>query len=345
MRRIEAEANPAAILANPPTKLISDIARELARIHAIPLSVLPALPAVETVEALAQLKVRFTDYGGDRPILALAIKWCEDHLPAPAPAVLVHGDFRMGNIMVDDAGVAAILDWELAHIGDAHEDLAWGCINAWRFGHIDRPAFGCADLDTYFAAYEAAGGGAVDPDRFRFWLVYRTLWWGLCCLQMADIWRSGMDKSLERLVIGRRTSETEVDLLLLLEEDAPETQALPITLDPAAEPRRMGEPSSAELLEAITDWIAREVKPKAEGRDRFMAAVALNALGMLTRDAASPMNVHDKVLCDDILAGRKMLATPGLLAGLRRSALTKLAVDQPKYSALGKTRALWGVGY
>jgi aminoglycoside phosphotransferase (APT) family kinase protein len=345
MRRIEAEANPAAILANPPTKLISDIARELARIHAIPLSVLPPLPAVETVEALAQLKARFTDYGGDRPILALAIKWCEDHLPTPAPPCLVHGDFRMGNIMVGEGGVAAILDWELAHIGDAHEDLAWGCINAWRFGHIDRPAFGCADLDTYFAAYEAAGGGAVDPDRFRFWLVYRTLWWGLCCLQMADIWRSGMDKSLERLVIGRRTSETEVDLLLLLEEDAPETQALPITLDPAAEPRRMGEPSSAELLEAITDWIAREVKPKAEGRDRFMAAVALNALGMLTRDAASPMNVHDKVLCDDILAGRKMLATPGLLAGLRRSALTKLAVDQPKYSALGKARALWGVGY
>jgi aminoglycoside phosphotransferase (APT) family kinase protein len=344
MRRIEAEANPAAILANPPTKLISDIARELARIHAIPLSVLPALPAVETVEALAQLKARFTDYGGDRPILALAIKWCEDHLPGPAPPVLVHGDFRMGNIMVGEGGVAAILDWELAHIGDAHEDLAWGCINAWRFGHIDKPAFGCADLDTYFAAYEAAGGVTVDPERFRFWLIYRTLWWGLCCLQMADIWRSGMDKSLERLVIGRRTSETEVDLLLLLEEDAPETQALPITLDPPAEPRRMGEPSGFELLEAITDWIAHEVKPKAEGRDRFMAAVALNALGMLTRDAASPAQLHDKVLCDDILAGRKTLATVGLLAKLRRDALAKLAADQPKYSALAKARALWAAG-
>jgi aminoglycoside phosphotransferase (APT) family kinase protein len=344
MRRIEAEANPAAILANPPTKLISDIARELARIHAIPLSVLPALPAVETVEALAQLKVRFTDYGGDRPILAFAIKWCEDHLPTPAPPCLVHGDFRMGNIMVDDAGVAAILDWELAHIGDAHEDLAWGCINAWRFGHIDRPAFGCADLDTYFAAYEAAGGGAVDPDRFRFWLVYRTLWWGLCCLQMADIWRSGMDKSLERLVIGRRTSETEVDLLMLLERDAPETQALPITLDLPEDARRMGEPSPAELLEAITAWIAEDIKPKAQGRDRFMAAVALNALGMLSRDAASPAQVHDKALCDDILAGRKTLATTGLLAKLRRDALAKLGVDQPKYASLAKARALWGVG-
>ncbi len=344
MRRVEAEANPAPILANPPPALINDIARELAAIHVIPLNSLPPLPTVETVEALAQLKARFADYGGDRPILALAIKWCEDHLPATAPPVLVHGDFRMGNLMVSDDGLAAVLDWELAHIGDAHEDLAWGCINAWRFGHIDQPAFGCAGFETYFAAYEAAGGGTVDPERFRFWLIYRTLWWGLCCLQMADIWRQGMDKSLERLVIGRRTSETEVDLLMLLEEDAPETQALPIMLDPPAKPRRIGEPSSAELLEAVTDWIAREVKPKAEGRDRFMAAVALNALGMLTRDAASPANVHDKALCDDILAGRKTLATPGLLAKLRRDSLAKLAVDQPKYSALAKARGLWGTG-
>ena len=344
MRRVEAEANPAPILANPPASLINDIARELAAIHAIPLNTLPQLPSVEAAEALAQLKARFADYGGDRPILALAIKWCEDHLPAAAPLVLVHGDFRMGNLMVGDDGLAAVLDWELAHIGDAHEDLAWGCINAWAFGHIDQPAFGCADFESYFAAYEAASGSAVDPDRFRFWLIYRTLWWGLCCLQMADIWRSGMDKSLERIVIGRRTSETEVDLLMLLEADAPETQALPITLDPPAEPRRMGEPSSAELLEAVTDWIVREVKPKAEGRDRFMAAVALNALGMLTRDAASPAEAHDKALCDDILAGRKTLATPGLLAKLRRDALAKLTVDQPKYSALAKARGLWGVG-
>ena len=344
MRRVAAEANPAPILANPPPALINDIARELAAIHAIPLDSLPPLPAVETVEALAQLKARFADYDGDRPILALAIKWCEDHLPAAAPPVLVHGDFRMGNLMVGDDGLAAVLDWELAHIGDAHEDLAWGCINAWRFGHIDQPAFGCADFETYFAAYEAAGGVAVDPERFRFWLVYRTLWWGLCCLQMADIWREGMDKSLERLVIGRRTSETEVDLLMLLEEDAPETQALPIMLDSAAEPRRMGEPSSAELLEAVTDWIANEVKPKSEGRDRFMAAVALNALGILTRGAASPINVHDKALCNDILAGRKTLATSGLLAKLRRDALAKLAVDQPKYSALAKAKTLWGTG-
>ena len=71
---------------------------------------------------------------GDRPVIALAIKWCEDHLPAPADPVLVHGDYRMGNIMVDADGLATVLDWELAHLGDAHEDLAFGCMTVWRCG-------------------------------------------------------------------------------------------------------------------------------------------------------------------------------------------------------------------
>ena len=46
----------------------------------------------------------------------------------------MHGDFRMGNLIVDDSGLAAVLDWELVHIGEVYEDLAWFCIRAWRFG-------------------------------------------------------------------------------------------------------------------------------------------------------------------------------------------------------------------
>jgi hypothetical protein len=163
-------------------------------------------------------------------------------------------------------------------------------------------------------------------------------------MQMADVWRTRADRSLERAVIGRRTSENELDLLMLLEEDAPETQRLPLTLDAAPEPRRMGEPSTVEMLEAITEWIVADVKPKAEGHDRFKVAVALNALGMLTREAANPVAVHDKILADDILSGRKTLATPGLLTNLRKAALAKLGNDVPKYAALAKAREIWGAG-
>jgi aminoglycoside phosphotransferase (APT) family kinase protein len=348
MERVEAEVNPAKILAEPPPALTQDLARELARIHALVPSfaidedLLGRIPVLDTATALADLKARFNGYGGDRPIQALAIRWLEDHLPSPTPPVLVHGDFRMGNLMVGENGLAAVLDWELAHLGDAHEDLAYGCMTVWRFGHIDRPAFGVSDLATYFAAYEAESGIKVDPARFRFWLIYRTLWWALGCMQMADIWREGIDRSLERAVIGRRTSENELDLLMLLEEDAPETQRLAMTLSPPIDARRQGETSTAEMLEAITEWITHDIKPRAEGHDKFKVAVALNALGMLTRDAANPVDVHDKALSDDLIHGRITLASPGVLAKLRRLALAKLGNDVPKYAALAKARAMWG---
>ena len=341
MGRVEAEVNPAKILANPAPSLLVGLARELARIHTVPLASLPELPSPGADTLLAELKTRFLDFGGDRPVMALAFRWLEDHLPTPVEPVLLHGDFRMGNIMADADGLAAVLDWELAHMGDRHQDLAFGCINSWRFGHIDRPAFGVGSLDDFWAAYEAASGIAVDPARFRWWLVYSTLWWGVCCLQMANIWRSGLDAVLERAVIGRRASETEVDLLMLLEVDVPLTDRALIVMPDAANARRSGEPSTTEMLEALSHWIETDIKPNAQGRDRFMASVALNALGMLQREAAHPVEVHNKALSEDLLAGRKSLATPGLLAQLKTQSLAKLAADQPKYSALAAAEQKW----
>lgn len=341
MRRVEAEVSPAKILADPPPSLLADLARELALVHAIPLDSVPPLPVTDAASLLADLKVRFLDFGGDRPVMALALRWLQERLPSPAAPILLHGDFRMGNIMADANGLAAVLDWELAHIGDRHQDLAFGCINSWRFGHIDRPAFGIGALEEYWVAYVRESHIAVESDRFRWWLVYSTLWWGVCCLQMAHIWRSGMDAGLERAVIGRRASETEVDLLMLLEEDARLSERGPIEVPVSADARRLGEPSTTEMLEALANWIEQDVKANAHGRDRFMASVALNALGMLQRDAAYPADVHDKALADDLLAGRKSLDTPGLLTKLKTQSLAKLASDQPKYSALAKARDRW----
>lgn len=341
MRRVEAVVVPAKILAAPPQSLLHDLAVELANIHSVPTGTLPDLPSPAAVVLVAELKAKFIEYGGDRPVMALAFRWLENHLPSPSQPVLLHGDYRMGNIMVDDDGLAAVLDWELAHLGDRHQDLAYGCINSWRFGQIDRPAFGVGQLGEYWTAYSEASGVAVEPDRFRWWLVYSTLWWGMCCLQMTQIWRSGQDAGLERAVIGRRASETEVDLLMLLEEDAPEAERGPIVMPALADARRLGEPSTTEMLEALSAWIEADIKPTAAGRDRFMASVAANALGMLQREAAGPVQVYDKTLSEDLLAGRKSLATPGLLARLKSQSLAKLAADQPKYSAFAKAIDHW----
>jgi len=347
MRRVMAEVSPAKILADPPSSLLGDLGRELARIHAIPMESVPdAIPLMDTATALAELKARFGSYGGDRPVIALAIKWCEDHLPAPVSPVLVHGDYRMGNVMVDVAkeggGLAAVLDWELAHRGDAHEDLAFGCMSVWRFGRLDKPAFGVGCLADYFAAYEAAGGAQVDRTRFDFWLVYRTLWWALGCLQMGQAWRSGADKTVERVVIGRRTAEQELDLLLLLEDGAPEGErAAPLPPSPAAASAPTGEPTNREIVQAVRDWIAASIKPGAEGHAKFEAVVAMNALGIVLRDLEAGVRAEDAALAKALLSGATTLAEPGLLARLRRDVLDKCAVDSPKYAALAAARAEW----
>ena len=273
--------------------------------------------------------------------MALTLRWLEEHCPTAVDPVLLHGDFRMGNIMADRDGLAVVLDWELAHVGDRHQDLAFGCINSWRFGNIDRPAFGLGPVEQFWTEYESASGAAVEADRFRWWLVYATLWWGICCLQMADIWRTGLDKGLERAVIGRRASETEVDLLMLLEEFAPVEERSRISIESFTEANRHGEPSTTEMLEALSSWIDSDVKPNAHGRDRFMASVALNALGMLRRESERPIAIHDKSLSDELLTGQKSLSTPGLLARLKQQSLHKLMVDQPKYSALAKAMEQW----
>lgn len=348
MRRVIAEVSPAKILANPPPSLIADLGRELARIHALPADVIPAaIPLMDTGDALAELKRRFLSYGSDRPAIALAIKWCEDHLPAPVEPVLVHSDYRMGNIMVDVAketgGLAAVLDWELAHRGDAHEDLAFGCMTVWRFGELDKPAFGIGSLDDYFAAYEAAGGVPVDRDRFRFWLVYRTLWWALGCLQMGQAWRSGADATVERVVIGRRTAEQELDLLLLLEDEAPAAErARALPPSPPVAAAAVGEPTNAEMVQAVRDWLGDTIKPRAEGHAKFEVAVAMNALGIIMRDLDAGVRAEDKALAEAFLSGATTLAEPGLLAELRRAALDKCTIDSPKYAALARARDAWG---
>ena len=183
---------------------------------------------------------------------------------------------------------------------------------------------------------------AFEPARFRFWLIYRTFWWALGCLQMGEMWRSGVDRSLERVVVARRTAEQELDLLLLLEEQAPAAErarALPAATAPLA--ASGGEPSAAEMLTAVSEWLASDIKPLVSGRGKFDLAVARNALGIVTRELHQRPLASDAALAADLLGGKADLATPGVLARLRRMALEKLSADMPKYPALAAARALW----
>lgn len=221
MTRIEGETIPRKILrdgkfeqARP--KLARQLGRVLAGIHGLDLRRLPELRRMTVAKEIVELERDYRSISRPRPVFELALRWLRDHDPGTIHEVtLVHGDFRNGNLIIGPDGLRAVLDWELAHFGDPMEDLGWICVNSWRFGEIDKPVGGFGTRDELFAAYEQAGG-RVDPDRVMFWEVMGTLRWGVICCGMMQRFRTGLEHSIERAMIGRRASETEIDLLRIL---------------------------------------------------------------------------------------------------------------------------------
>ncbi|MCG6203297.1 phosphotransferase family protein [Rhodopseudomonas sp. HC1] len=221
MEKVEGETIPRKILrdaefAAARPKLARQIGSILAGLHGIDRAALPALRTISSTEEIELLRADYRGMQWPRPVFELALRWLTDHDPGASKVIaLVHGDFRHGNLIIGADGVRAVLDWELAHCGDPMEDLGWVCVNSWRFGEIDKPVGGLGSREEMFAGYEAAGGH-VDPDRVKFWEVMGTLRWGIMCCGMMQRFRQGPDHSMERAMIGRRSSETEIDLLRLL---------------------------------------------------------------------------------------------------------------------------------
>ncbi|WP_416898555.1 MAG: phosphotransferase [Minwuia sp.] len=136
---------------------------------------------------------------------------------ADEPPVFAHGDYRMGNIMVDGRGLVGILDWEVGHRGDRYVDLSWPSVRAWRFGRDATPLAGVGQREDFYRAYEEAGGAPVDRAAVHYWEVLGTLRWGIMCMTIGQQFTSGRERSVEKAVIGRRVAETELDFLSMLD--------------------------------------------------------------------------------------------------------------------------------
>jgi aminoglycoside phosphotransferase (APT) family kinase protein len=119
------------------------------------------------------------DSGEDVPLLRLTEHWLRANMPAVERLSIVHGDFRTGNYLFTehDAQLTAILDWELARIGDRHQDLAW--LAAPAFGHLaeDGATFlvsGLQSAEEFYADYERLSGLTVDPKRLHYYRVFNA---------------------------------------------------------------------------------------------------------------------------------------------------------------------------
>lgn len=360
MDKANGETLPHKILGRPEyaeaeKKLTEQCAAELWNIHNMDTDRLTgALEYLPPKQLIAQQKERYDEIGGALPIFEYAFRWLHENAPESEVRKLVHGDFRMGNLMITPSGLSAVLDWELTRLGDPVQDLAYLCTPSWRFGHYDKVAGGFATAEAFLAAYAKHSGEAVDPERFRFWLIYSTLWWGVSCLVMGEIWRSHGDRSLERTVIGRRVSEVEIDLALLFEEILPPTLCTQLDWQVPESSKAAGEIGYDELLTALGEWNLKTVQPDLKGHNRFQSRVAGNALGIAQRQAnhgrafqaasdkrLAAIGFDHGQLCTALSEGRIGPEHPGLWDHLRLSALERLSIDQPKYAGLRVALNKW----
>ncbi|MAZ87594.1 MAG: aminoglycoside phosphotransferase [Cellvibrionaceae bacterium] len=309
------------------------------------------LERITTEDLVNDTWQRYRDLNVPVPMIDFTWRWLLQNLPIQQRTTLVHSDFRNGNLIVNPQGIHAVLDWELAHIGDPIQDLGWLCVNSWRFGNRDAEVGGFGQAEELFAGYKSVTGIDVDPNDFTFWQVFGSFWWSITTLAMANTWRTGEAPSLERPVIGRRSSEAQMDCVNLIipgSFEVPQEQAL----DQGTQL-----PMPAELLSGVAGFLKNDVSSQLDSHAGFLAKVAANSLTIARRElqygstltTAEEKRLRSLLGSDEIfdacidqlrwllverLRQGLSLHTEGLVEHLRYTVAGQLFIDQPRYSAL-----------
>jgi aminoglycoside phosphotransferase (APT) family kinase protein len=343
--------NRAEELAAVRPKLARECGEILGRIHSLEwqaTDLKERLPTVEPAQLVHETWAHYRDCNIPVPMIDYAWRWLNDNLPTESRITLVHGDFRNGNLMVTPEGINAVLDWELAHIGDPVRDLGWLCVNSWRFGNSSLAVGGFGEIDDLLAGYAETSSFEVSKDDVAFWQVFGSFWWAMATLQMANAWRAGDTPSLERPVIGRRSSEAQMDCVNLI---IPGAFELPTADQPLDKGTQL--PMPAELLEGVAKFLKEDIAEQLDPLNHFLAKVAANSLRMAQRElqygpelqSAEKGRLEALLERDGELDALRWelvnrlrdglpLDTPGLTEHLRQTVAGQLFIDQPRYSAL-----------
>lgn len=322
----------------------------LARLHAIDVraeGIASFLDAFDAEHTVRKTHAAYLELETPQPMIDYLAMWLLANLPEGGRMTLVHGDFRNGNLIVDpETGIRAVLDWELAHIGDPMRDLGWLITRSWRFGVSEKPVGGFGEISDLIAGYEAVSGQTVNRKDLLFWEVFGSFWWSVSTLSMGQSFRDGSEPSVERPAIGRRSSECQIDAVnILIPGPARLPAAAPVKLSATSLPR------TDELVRSVRDFLRTEAAQALKARTLFLARVAANALDIVLRElefgaealaweqaalrqllnregAAGDLR---EALCRAIRAGDISLESPDLQAYLRSSVLAQVMIDQPGY--------------
>lgn len=273
---------------------VRDCAHALAAIHRTDLDAVAGfLPEVE--DSLDVQQHLWSDLQRHEPVLCYAFRWLAENRPPETGRTLVHGDFRLGNLIFDAQGLAAVLDWELAHVGDPALDLGWFCATPWRFGS-PASAGGLGSRQELLDAYAAAGGQPIDLGRLLWWEVVANLRWGVICAQMGFAAPFAGSGALELAVVGRRFAEAEYDTLTAIGHA--DRWRRTGTLEEFAAPHRrldsLESPGQQHgLSELVADYLA-SLGERVSGRDRWQLRIARNALAIAQREHALSDHIADR---------------------------------------------------
>lgn len=198
-------------------RLAREFGELLAALHAMPAAEFDFLQTrADSIDPLQAQRTRMDTYGRPRPALELALRWLERQRPPAEMQVLLHGDFRVGNLMVGPRGVTAVLDWECAHLGSSIEDIGWLGMRSWRFGRPGLPVGGIAEWAPFIDAYEGAGGRRIDLDHVRYWSIFGLVRWTVLNLMQGFGHVHGTRRGLVFAACGRNADLIEYELLMTL---------------------------------------------------------------------------------------------------------------------------------
>lgn len=321
----------------------------LARLHAVDVRAAGLEGNLETFtpeHLVRKTYAAYLDLNTPQPMIDFTAMWLLKNLPAERTPALVHGDFRNGNLIVEpNEGVVAVLDWELAHIGDPVRDLGWLMTRSWRFGASDKPVGGFGEAEDLFEGYESVAGHKVDRKAVHFWEVFGSFWWAVGTLSMAQSFRNGVEPSVERPAIGRRSSECQIDCVnMLIPGWARRPEPAPATLGDL--------PTSAELLTGVRDFLRKDADQELKGRNQFLSRVAANAVDIVLREMSlgpdadawelqglsALLKTTGRIddlrakLCAAIRGGDIDLKRADLQAYLRDAVFARVMIDQPGYA-------------
>lgn len=296
MPRVAGESIPRRIQQDPAldeirSRLAAEMGYVVGLIHR---SDIGALDMLDFSDPLDAIEAVYRDVDEPRPAVEIGLRWLRQHRPKNRPNTLVHGDFRLGNLLVDNTGIRGVLDWELAHLGNPVEDLGWCCVRAWRFG-ADPPVAGLGTRQQLLDGYQRATGVRPTADELHWWEVFGTLKWLVLSRVQAQRHFDGAEHSLELAAIGRRVCESEYDLLSILgllgDAGVPQTP-------PAARSTLHSRPTVPEILDLVTETLTDDVAATLAGthdRQHYLTRICVSLLRTAGRELAAGDAADDRL--------------------------------------------------